>query len=120
MEVLMVRAWADRKPATQTPVTVSFVDPGYCKSRIHRFYGNPCTQLITCKARARDLPFALKAVQTIIDPISARTTEQGSCTLVHAAGAGAESHGRYMSNRKVPPVAPLVKSAVGCQMQNRV
>jgi hypothetical protein len=64
----------------------------------------------------------MKGVQTIIDPISERTAEQGSRTLVHAAGAGAgaESHRRYISNCKVAPVAPLVTSAVGCQTQNRV
>lgn len=32
MEVLVVRAWADRKPASQIPVTINFVNPGYCKS----------------------------------------------------------------------------------------
>jgi len=32
MEVLVVRAWADRKPATQIPVTINFVNPGYCRS----------------------------------------------------------------------------------------
>lgn len=66
------------------------------------------------------MPFAMKVVQTIMDPIFARTTEQGSRTLVHAASAGAESHGQYMSNCQVAPVAPLVISAVGYQTQNRV
>lgn len=32
MEVLVVRAWADRKPAFQIPVTINLVNPGYCKS----------------------------------------------------------------------------------------
>ncbi|KAL1644595.1 hypothetical protein SLS61_008645 [Didymella pomorum] len=103
MEVLVVRAWADRKPASQIPVTINFVNPGYCKS-----------------ALTRDMPFAMKVVQTIMDPIFARTTEQGSRTPVHAASAGAESHGQYMSNCQVAPVAPLVTSAVGYQTQNRV
>ena len=31
MQVLVVRAGADRKPTTQNPVTISFVDPGYFK-----------------------------------------------------------------------------------------
>lgn len=32
MEVLVVRAWTDCKPASQIPVTIHFVNPGYCKS----------------------------------------------------------------------------------------
>lgn len=32
MEVLVVRAWAERKPASQILVTINFVNPGYCKS----------------------------------------------------------------------------------------
>lgn len=32
MEVFVVRAWADRKPLSQIPVTINTVHPGYCKS----------------------------------------------------------------------------------------
>lgn len=62
----------------------------------------------------------MKVAQFVMDPIFARSTEQGSRTLVHAASAGAETHGQYMSNCKVSPTAPLVTSAVGYQAQNRV
>ena len=62
----------------------------------------------------------MKIAQSIIQPVFARTTEQGSRTLVHAASQGPESHGQYMSNCQVAPVAPLVTSAVGYETQNRV
>ncbi|KAF3038991.1 hypothetical protein E8E12_004364 [Didymella heteroderae] len=103
MEVLVVRAWADRKPASQIPVTINFVNPGYCKS-----------------ALTREANFAMKMAQAVLNPIFARTTEQGSRTLVHAASAGPESHGQYMSNCRVAAVAPLVTSSVGYRTQNRV
>ncbi|KAF2629266.1 retinol dehydrogenase 12 [Macroventuria anomochaeta] len=103
MEVLVIRAMADQKSASQIPITINCVNPGYCKSAI-----------------ARNSGFAVKLAQTLIQPIFARTTEEGSRTLVHAASQGAESHGQYMSNCEVAPVAPLVTSAVGYKTQNRV
>ena len=32
LEVLVVRAWADRRPASQFPVTINCLNPGFCKS----------------------------------------------------------------------------------------
>jgi hypothetical protein len=58
--------------------------------------------------------------EMIIQPIFARTTEQGSRTLVHAASQGAETHGQYLSNCRVAPVAPLVTSSAGYMAQERV
>ncbi|KAL1592990.1 hypothetical protein SLS59_009460 [Nothophoma quercina] len=84
MEVLIIRAMADRKTASQIPVTINCVNPGYCRSEIARSAGT-----------------AVKIAQSIIQPVFARTTEQGSRALV-------------------APVAPLVTSAVGYETQNRV
>lgn len=77
-------------------------------------------QLIRCSALTRDAPFAQRVAQTILDPIFARGTEKGSRTLVHAASAGAETHGQFLSDCQVAPVASLVTSTVGYQTQNRV
>ena len=62
----------------------------------------------------------MKIAQAVVGPIFARTTEQASRTLVHAASQGPESHGQYMSNCQVAPVTPLVKSVVGYETKNRV
>lgn len=78
------------------------------------------SKLTRLSALTRHAGFAVNAAQAIIQPVFARTTEQGSRTLVHAASAGAESHGQYMSNCEVAAVASLVTSAVGYQTQNRV
>lgn len=43
----------------------------------------------------------------------ARTTEVGSRTLVHAAGAGDETHGKYLSDSTIGDPSPLVKSDEG-------
>lgn len=48
-----------------------------------------------------------------------RTTEVGSRTLVGAGLAGPETHGEYLHNSQVYPVAPLVRSKEGEEMQRK-
>ncbi len=50
----------------------------------------------------------------------ARTTEAGSRTLVHAAGAGAETHGQYLSDCEIMMPSPFVLSQEGRVTQKRV
>lgn len=50
----------------------------------------------------------------------ARTSEVGSLTLVHAAGAGSESHGQYMSECAVKEPSKFVRSTEGAEIQQRV
>jgi retinol dehydrogenase-12 len=53
--------------------------------------------------------------------MNARTTEQGSRTLVHAAtAAGPESHGQYLSDCKVMEPSEFVRSAEGKKAGERV
>jgi len=52
--------------------------------------------------------------------ILARSTEKGSRTLVHAATAGGETHGQYMSDCSIVLPAQLVLSAEGHVLQKRV
>ena len=42
-----------------------------------------------------------------------RTAEEGSRTLVHAAAAGEESHGKYLSECRVKPESSFVRSEEG-------
>jgi retinol dehydrogenase-12 len=53
--------------------------------------------------------------------MNARTTEQGSRTLVHAATAvGPESHGQYLSDCKIMEPSVFVRSAEGKKAGERV
>lgn len=49
----------------------------------------------------------------------ARTTEVGARTLVHGASAGPESHGQYLPDCKITPLAGLTKGKAGAELQNR-
>ena len=68
----------------------------------------------------RSLSIPVYIASSILKAIFARPTEQGSRTLVHAAGSGPETHGQYLSNCAVALTAPLVNSADGYIAQNRV
>lgn len=68
----------------------------------------------------RNFSTPLYIASVILEAIFARTTEQGSRTLVHAASQGPETHGQYMSNCQIALPAPLVLSQVGYVTQNRV
>jgi retinol dehydrogenase-12 len=76
------------------------VNPGLCHSGLARDAGS----------------FRL----TIMKALLARSTEAGSRTLVHAAVAGLESHGKYMSNCMVTDPSPFVRSEEGSVTQKRV
>lgn len=50
----------------------------------------------------------------------ARTTEEGSRTLVHAAQAGPQSHGEFLMDCKVSAPSKFVLSADGKKAEERV
>lgn len=78
LEVFFVRELAARTAANSKPdVIINYLNPGLCHSEL-----------------ARDSGWGLYLVKLAL----ARSTEYGSRTLVHAAEAGMESHGQYMSD----------------------
>jgi retinol dehydrogenase-12 len=79
------------------PVITNFVNPGLCHSELMR--------------EAHLVGLVIKFL------MGARTTEVGSRTLVHATHAGPESHGQYMGDCKIQPVAPFVTSDEGKKFQ---
>ncbi|KAF2787209.1 short-chain dehydrogenase/reductase-like protein [Melanomma pulvis-pyrius CBS 109.77] len=99
LEVFTIRAMTDIKSAGQIPVTINTVNPGFCHSELGREGG---------------IGFYLMQL------VLARSTEQGSRTLVHAATQGAETHGQYMSDCQITLPAALVLSAEGHVLQRRV
>lgn len=50
----------------------------------------------------------------------ARTTEEGSRTLVHAGSQGADTHLRYLSNCRVIPTGGLAAGKGSKELQERV
>jgi NAD(P)-dependent dehydrogenase (short-subunit alcohol dehydrogenase family) len=99
LEVLIVRAMADKKSSTQIPVTINCVNPGLCHSELSRESG-----------------WGLAIMKFFL----ARSTEQGSRTLVHAASLGPESHGQYSSDCVVAQPSRYVLSQEGWKDQQRV
>ena len=90
---------ATRKPADKYPITINMPNPGLCKSELAR-EGN---------ARVKIMKFFL-----------ARTTEEGSRMLVHAASAGPETHGAYLNMCKVAPTSTVTQGEEGQKTQKRV
>jgi NAD(P)-dependent dehydrogenase (short-subunit alcohol dehydrogenase family) len=92
MEVYIVREMTTRRLAVIYPVTINMLSPGFCKSEL---------------AREGDLRIRIMKL------LLARSTEEGSRTLVHAASAGPETHGEYLNMCKVAPTATVVESPEG-------
>ena len=81
LEVYPARELAARaNQSGKSGVIVNYLNPGLCHSEL-----------------ARDAGWFLYIMKLIL----ARTTEQGSRTLVHAALAGEETNGQYLSNCKI-------------------
>jgi len=101
LEVLVTRQIvADHMSGPQYPVIMNYVNPGFCHSSLMRETGA--------------YQYVLKAI------MGARTTEQGSRTLVHAAIAGPTSHGQYLSDCTVTEPSPFVGSKEGGEVQAKV
>lgn len=106
LEVFMVRALAERMnsgPHANEPIILNCLNPGLCHSSL-----------------SRSVTGIRRLIFEFFKLAMARTTEQGSRTLVAAAEAGAESHGQYMSDCRVVPPSEFVRSDEGKKTQERV
>lgn len=75
-----MREFARRLSERGSAVTMNYVNPGMCKTELSRNVGP-----------------LLRIVFVTVQFFLARTAEMGSRTLLHAAFAGPESHGKYVS-----------------------
>ncbi|KAF2448888.1 NAD(P)-binding protein [Karstenula rhodostoma CBS 690.94] len=82
------------------PVVLNCVNPGFCHSALTRDFA-PIAYIGKIAMRAR-------------------STEVGSRTLVHAASAGRESFGEYLSNCQVALVGNFVRTSEGKEVQEMV
>lgn len=85
------------------PIVLNIVTPGFCKSQI-----------------TRNLPAPGKYGVALAQALIGRKTEVGSRTLVHAASAGPETHGKYLDSCRVSEPSPFVRSDEGMEVQKRV
>lgn len=94
LEILLVRHLASVTADTGKPTIIfNTLTPGACKSDFFR----------------ENSSFAMTAMQKVIG----RATEVGGRTLVAAAAAGEESHGKYMADGVVSYESPFVLSEEG-------
>ncbi|KAF8857320.1 putative short-chain dehydrogenase [Acephala macrosclerotiorum] len=83
-------------------VIVGIVGPGFCKSELlHREPGAP-------------------AILLAMQWLTARTTPEGSKTIVDAAVRGKEVHGKYLEHQKITTPGVLVTSDEGVQLRKKV
>lgn len=98
LEIFGVREMASRTGPSY-PVTINSLNPGFCHSEL-----------------AREAGWKLYIMALLL----ARSTEVGSRTIVAAAEAGPETHGKYMSESLVTEPSEFVRSEEGTQVQKKV
>ncbi|RFU24982.1 hypothetical protein B7463_g11354, partial [Scytalidium lignicola] len=98
LEIFVVREMASRTGSSY-PVTINCLNPGFCHSEL-----------------AREAGWYLYIMGLLL----ARSTEVGSRTIVAAAEAGPETHGKYMSESLVTEPSEFVRSGEGALVQRRV
>jgi hypothetical protein len=104
LEILTVRSLASAMTASGKPkVILNTLTPGFCHSEL-----------------MRDAVFPLNFLGWLGKKLLGRSTEMGSRTLVAAACAGEESHGKYMADCEVREVSVWVRSEKGQETQKRV
>lgn len=103
LEVLVCRELCRLRSVEEMgDVVVNFLCPGFCHSGL-----------------MREAEGALS--MRILKGVLAKSTEEGSRTLVHAGvAAGRESHGKWLSACKVAACSDLVEGKEGLELQGRV
>ncbi|OTB00689.1 hypothetical protein M426DRAFT_65366 [Hypoxylon sp. CI-4A] len=99
------RHLATLMPVSKTGVVINILNPGLCKTQL-----------------SRNADFSMRLQISMANYMIGRTAEMGSRTLLHAAVAGADSHGCYVSACEVKEdhVADWVKGEKGRQLGERI
>jgi len=104
LEILTIRDLAPGMTASEKPkVILNTLTPGFCHSEL-----------------MRHAVFPLNFLGWVGKSLIGRSTEMGSRTLVAAASAGEESHGKYMTDCLVREPSMWVRSKKGKEVQTRV
>ncbi|KAL1867737.1 hypothetical protein Daus18300_006293 [Diaporthe australafricana] len=105
VEELAVRQFAAAAPVGRTGVIVNMVAPGLCHSGL-----------------GRDAGSFTKVMHSAIKALMARSSEEGSRTILHGLMAGEESHGKLLSGCKIKEfwVPDWVSNAEGQRLQSEI
>ena len=106
--VLVARELAERlqessSSGKDSDVIINTLHPGFCRTELFRHAPFPLDYFLACSL------FLL-----------GRTPEMGSRTLVAAASAGKETHGRYLDSCKLFDESPFARSEEGVRTQKRL
>ncbi|KAL4862970.1 hypothetical protein BDV12DRAFT_178076 [Aspergillus spectabilis] len=105
IQLYLVRALAERlSQSDKAPVTLNAVSPGLCRTGL-----------------LRETPLMARLLIGPIMAVLARSAEEGSRTLVHAAAADdGEKNGKYLRDCKVTDPAAFVRSQEGHATQEKL
>lgn len=104
LEILIIRELAPAMTASRkAEVILNTLTPGFCQSDL-----------------LRHAMFPLDILAWLGKRLIARSAEVGSRTLVHAAGSGDETHGKYLVDCKVGDVSSKIRCEKGDEVQKRV
>ncbi|KAK9489780.1 hypothetical protein V1508DRAFT_435488 [Lipomyces doorenjongii] len=68
-----------------------------------------------------NLPQYLKPIVSIVKKLRARTPEEGARILIYAAAvAGPDTHGAFIVDNKILPIAPMTQTDSGKEMQQKL
>lgn len=103
LEILVARCLGASLTASNSPVLLNCLTPGLCYSDL-----------------MRNAPLPLAIAGSIGKLLLGRSSEVGSRTLLAAATAGKESHGKYMADCVVAEPSAWVRSEEGVEAGQRV
>ncbi|EXJ93042.1 hypothetical protein A1O3_01598 [Capronia epimyces CBS 606.96] len=95
---------AQSDPQGKPLVVINNVAPGLCQTNLFQNYTDTTTKVAT----------------SVMLKVIGRPSEHGARTLVHAASAGKETHGQYLSECRVKQYSDFVKSAEGDRTARRL
>ncbi|KAK9376360.1 uncharacterized protein V1513DRAFT_375935 [Lipomyces chichibuensis] len=68
-----------------------------------------------------NLPFYLRPIVGAVKSLFARTAEEGARILIYAAAvAGPDTHGAFIVDNKIVPIAPITQTENGKEMQKKL
>ncbi|KAK3292857.1 uncharacterized protein B0H64DRAFT_402961 [Chaetomium fimeti] len=104
MDLFLAQEMANRTPRDsrgEPLVVVNAVAPGFCKS-----------DLLT----REKTPWILKVVQAAI----ARSSEEGSKTLLHAVTQGTEAHGKYLDHQAITATGKIASDTEALALREKI
>ena len=84
MQIYAARQLASLLPVSKTGVVVNYLNPGLCVTELDR-----------------NVNAIIRIVLWVNRTLIGRTAEEGSRTLFHAAFAGPDTHGKYLTSCQI-------------------